>query len=270
MATNHARTSSSYYAAIARMPLVEDPAEEKRLIERWQQHKDIQARNAIVQTHLRFVVRMAHKRTKDPEAVRDYIAAGNLGLLKATDKFDSARQPYIRFLTYAGWWIYEEMNNHDYSTATLVHVPTHQQQVQRRNARAYRAAVQTYGPEHATVQAMDPGRSESIVMPLKEAQNTPHPAHTEPAATYSAAHLRAFVREGIARLPPREQTVLNLYYGLKDDARNMVQIAAMMDMCPERVRQIKNNGMRLLQAEWKNHDDLAAHTIRCSDASDAG
>jgi RNA polymerase primary sigma factor len=197
------------------------------------------------------VVKVAHKRTKDPEAVKDYIAAGNIGLLKAADKFDWNRKPYIRFLTYAGWWIYEEMSNQDYTTASLVHVPAHRQKAQRRQAREFRAAMQEHGPENKSVIAMDPGLPEGVVMPIEAAKNTPAVTEAEPTSSYGSDRLRALVREGIDRLPPREQTVLNLYYGIKDDARNLVQIAAMMSMCPERVRQIKINGMQLLHNELK-------------------
>lgn len=251
MVATQMRVSSMYYSEIARTPLVEDAAEEKRLIRRWQQQKDVKARDAIVQTHLRFVVKMAHKRTKDPEAVKDFIASGNLGLLKAADKFDWSRKPYIRFLTYAGWWVYEEMSNQDYTTASLVHVPAHRQKAQRRQAREFRAAIQEHGPENKSVMAMDPGLPEGIVMSIEAARHTPDAADAEPTSCYGAERLRAIVRDGIDRLPPREQTVLNLYYGVKDDARNLVQIAAIMGMCPERVRQIKINGMQLLHNELK-------------------
>jgi RNA polymerase sigma factor (sigma-70 family) len=239
------------------MPLVDDPTEERRLLRRWQQQGDVQARNAIVQTHLRFVVKQAHKRSKDPEAVKDFIAAGNLGLLKATDKFDWARKPYIRFLTYAGWWVYEEMSNQDYTTATLVHVPAHRQKAQRRNAREFRAAMQEHGPENAGVQAMNPGRSESIVVSIEAARHTADVMEAEPTSSYGSDRLRALVREGIGRLPPREQTVLNLFYGVKDDARNLIQIASIMGICPERVRQIKLNGMQLLHTELKQRVGLS-------------
>jgi RNA polymerase primary sigma factor len=238
-----------YYAEIARTPLIDDPEEEKRLLRRWQQKKDVAARDAVVQTHLRFVVKMAHKRTKDPEAVKDYIAAGNVGLLKAADKFEWNRRPYIRFLTYAGWWVIKEMSDQDYTTASLVHVPAHRQKTQRRQAREFRAAIQEHGPEAASVQAMNPGLPEGVVTTLDAARNTPDEPEVVPETSYGSDRLRTIVRESIARLPPREQTVLNLYFGVKDEARNLVQIAAIMEMCPERVRQIKINGMQLLQQE---------------------
>jgi len=249
MGNNQQRVASMYYAEVARTPLVDDPREEKRLLKRWQCQQDVKARDAIVQTHLRFVVKMAHKRSRDPEAVKDFIAAGNLGLLKAADKFDWARKPYIRFLTYAGWWVYEEMSTQDYTT-TLVHVPAHRQKAQRRNAREFRAAVQAHGPDAAQVQDLNPGLPEGVVTSIEAARHTPDSSEADPHSTYGAERLRSLVRNGIDQLPPREQTVLNLYYGVKDDARNLVQIAAIMGMCPERVRQIKINGMQLL------HDDL--------------
>src|SRR3972149_1767438 len=199
MVATQMRVAPMYSAETARTPLVEDAAEEKRLIRRWQQQGDVKARDAIVQTHLRFVVKMAHKRTKDPEAVKDFIAAGNLGLLKAADKFDWARKPYIRFLTYAGWWVYEEMSNQDYTLATLVHVPAHRQKAQRRQAREFRAAVQEHGPENTSVMAMTPGRSESIVVPIVAARYTADVVEAEPTSTYGSDRLRALVRDGIGR-----------------------------------------------------------------------
>lgn len=256
MAISSQRISSLYYTEISRTPLVDDPEEEKRLLRRWQQKKDVGARDAVVQTHLRFVVKLAHKRTKDPEAVKDYIAAGNVGLLKAADKFDWTRKPYIRFLTYAGWWIYEEMSNQDYTTSSLVHVPAHRQKTQRRQAREFRAAIQEHGPEDAGVLSMDQGIPEGIVTTIEAARHTPDTSESEPISTYGSEKLRMLVRDGIAQLPPREQTVLNLYFGVKDDPRNLVQIAAIMGMCPERVRQIKISGMQLLHNELKTRVGL--------------
>jgi len=238
-----------YYAEVARAPLVDDAKEEQRLLRRWQQHGDVKARDAVVTTHLRFVVKQAHKRTKDPEACKDYIAAGNVGLLKAANTFDVSRRPYIRFLTYAGWWVYQEMSDKDYATASLVHVPAHRQKEQRRQAREFRAAVQAHGPEDPDVLAMNPGRRQGVVTPIDDARHVACDTNVAPSANYETERTRALVRDSIARLPPREQTVLNLYFGVKDDARNLVQIAAIMDICPERVRQIKINGMRLLQGE---------------------
>lgn len=258
MGTHPARISATYYAEISRTPSVDDPEEERRLMRAWQQRGDVRARDAIVQTHLRFVVKQAHKRTKDPEAVKDYIAAGNIGLLRAADKFDVKRKPYIRFLTYAGWWVLQEMSDLDYATSSLVHVPAHRQKVQRRNARAFRAAVMAKGPEDSGVQDMNPGLPEGVVVTIDAAKHTADARDIEPGSLYENERLRTLLRGAVASLPVREQTVLNLYFGVKDDARNLVQIAAIMGMCPERVRQIKINGMRLLDDKLRNQLGLSA------------
>ncbi len=252
MGTSAERVSTAYYSEISRMSLVLDPDEEKRLIKAWQTRQDVKARDSIVQSHLRFVVRQAHKRTKDPEAVKDYIAAGNLGLLRAADKFNWKRKPYIRFLTYAGWWVMKEMAEQDYTSSTLVHVPAHRQKEQRRNARAYRAAIQEHGPESEAVQSMNQGLPEGVVVTIEAARNTPDESDYEPTTMYGGERLRALLRTAIARLPPREQTVLNLYYGVKDEPRNLVQISLIMGICPERIRQIKINGMKLLQEDLRD------------------
>lgn len=261
MGTNTSRISATYYAEISRTTSVDDPEEEKKLLRAWQRRKDVKARDAIIQTHLRFVVKQAHKRTKDPEAVKDYIAAGNLGLLRAADKFDVGRKPYIRFLTYAGWWILKEMSDQDYATSSLVHVPAHRQKEQRRNARAFRAAIQEKGPEDQAVRAMNPGLPEGVVVHIDAAKNTPDERDGEPSSVYGNERIRSLLRDAIARLPAREQTVLNLYFGVKDDARNLVQISAIMGMCPERVRQIKINGMRLLHDELREEIGLSPNDL---------
>ena len=64
---------------------------------------------------------MARKRSRDPERLQDLIAAGNIGLLTAVDKYDLTRRPAPRFLTYAGGWIQKEISDEDYATtmATL-------------------------------------------------------------------------------------------------------------------------------------------------------
>ena len=226
--------------------------EERRLIQRWQKHKDTKARDTLVKSHLRFVVTVARKRTKDPEKLQDLIASGNIGLLKAVDRYDLARRPSPRFLTYAGWWIQKEIADEDYATTTVVHVPTHRQKAQRKAAKIYQRTVQAHGTEAKQLAKLDPGSPEGLSVSMEivqelveqEAPDAPHTADTRNA--------NQALRDAIAKLPVREQTVLNLYFGVKDDPRNFSQIATLMDMCPERVRQIKLNGIKLLKGALAN------------------
>lgn len=270
------RVSAAYYAEIGRSDSnpVLDPEEEKRLLRRWQDHDDVAARDRVIATHLRFVVKQARGRTKDPEAVKDYIAAGNLGLLEAANRFNWRRRPYVRFLTFAGWWVLKEMSEFDYSSSTIVHVPPHRQKQQRRNARAYKAAVHAHGPDSAIVRKMDPGRREGVTISmhatgqgtdrLLDAGNDLSIAITEKLPgrkveiDCDAKRIQDALRGAIAGLPHREQTVLNLYFGVKDAPRNLRQIAAMMEMSDELVRQLKIRGIQQLHEALKGRIDPAA------------
>jgi len=250
MSANVSRSTSLYFTAIAKTVPISDPTEEWRLIQRWQRDKDVHARDTLIQSHLRFVVTLARKRSRDSDRLSDLIAAGNLGLLKAADKYDLKRKPAPRFLTYAGWWIQKEIADEDYATSSLVHVPTHRQKAQRKRAKAFQRALQKVGPNNTATVNIDPGVPEGIIVTIDELRDT---SDIE-IDTTNAQCSNTLLRRVINQLPTREQTVLNLYYGTKDDPRNLVQIAAILGMCPERVRQIKINGVRLLRDVLKTQD----------------
>lgn len=262
------RSVSRYYEEIGRTTPVADPDEERRLILRWQKNKDAVARDILLKGHLRFVVTMARRRSKDPDRLQDLIAAGNLGLVKALDRYDLSRRPPVRFLTYAGSWINKEMLDNDYATSSLVHVPTHRQKAQRKKAKEFQRALQEHGPTSRKTKKLDPGLPEGVTVALDDLREVlenrryfgdpasrgtrPHWLTDNDVAQMSDS-LRETVdtdkvlRRAIALLPHREQVVLNLYFGIKDDCRNLVQIAALLEMSPERVRQIKISGVKQLK-----------------------
>ena len=245
-----------YYSEISRTNPVNDPGEERRLILRWQKHKDLMARDTLIKSHLRFVVTLAKKRTRNSEKLQDLIAAGNLGLLKALDRFDLRKK--VRFLTYASCWIQEEMFKEDYATTSLVHVPTHRQKAQRKKARQFQQALAQHGPDASSVQALDPGVPEGATIDIETLRDTyeEDPARTQ--VLYETDDANRRLRHAIGGLPDREQTVLNLYYGIKDEPRNLVQIGSFLGMSPERVRQIKIAGMRLLKETLANKHAVTA------------
>ncbi len=248
--------SSLYYNEISRAPMVDDPEEERRLIRRWQKSGDTKARDAIVQSHLRFVVKQAHKKTRDPEAVKDYIAAGNLGLLRAIEpgRFDPDRKPYIRFLTYAGVWVYKEMMDQDYASNSLVHVPTHRQKEQRRKAHAHTQAALKHGANSEQAKATEFVRHADLVVTIDSVDDAELDNDAELANQFHQQQLRETLEGALSRLPPREALILRLHFGVKDEPRNLVQIAKMMSMTPERVRQIKVQGLQLLRAQLQTTD----------------
>lgn len=261
MTQGFSRSAQTYFQAISKVSPVSDPVEERKLILRWQKNKDKIARDELVSSHLRFVITVARRRSRDPERLQDLIASGNIGLLKAADRYDLSRRPAPRFLTYAGWWIQKEIADEDYATNTVVHVPTHRQKAQRKAAKIYQKAAQALGPDAKALKKMDPGNQEGISVSIDVVQEVVEQEGIEDTSHVDTNQTNKVLHQAINKLPVREQTVLNLYYGIKDEPRNFAQIANILDMCPERVRQIKLNGVKLLKTDLTNHPLLVPADI---------
>lgn len=238
----------AYYAEVGRARAVTDPDEERVMIRLWQRLRDPRARDLVVQSHLRFVVRQAHRKTRDRDALKDYIAAGNLGLLKAIEpgRFDPDRHPYVRFLTYAGAWIHKEMMDQDYASS-LIHVPTHRQKEQRRRARAHRLAETTFGPGSKEAEAVGCVRYDDLVVGLDEVRDHELVADPEADNEYHSRQLSSLLESVLAKLPTREATILRLHYGGKDEPRNLVQIGKIMSLSSESVRQLKVRALGMVR-----------------------
>lgn len=274
------RSIELYYSEIGRTNPIKDINEERRLIFNWQKYKDTSARDALLQSHLRFVVTMARRRTKNPEQLEDIIASGNLGLVKALDRYDLSRRPAVRFLTYAGAWINKEMLDNDYTTSSLVRIPTHRQKAQRKQAKAFRKVLLEFGPDSTEVHNCPDSIPEGRTVDLEDirevienrryfirdgnrtaARNiTDNDLLRMSHSMYEFTHTDQILRDTIQQLPVREQTVLNLYYGIKDEPRNLVQIAALLEISPERIRQIKISGVKLLKELLVSQHAVAAPT----------
>lgn len=237
----------SYYASLGNIRAVTDPEEERVLIRLWQRHRDARARDLVVQSHLRFVVRQARRKTADRIAIQDYIAAGNLGLLRAIEPghFNPERTPYIRFLTYAGTWVYKEMMDQDYASSSTVHIPTHKQKKQRKQAHAQRIAAAQHGPHSEAASAV-----EFVTYPvicLEDVRDEELDAGVETASEYHVKQLSDLLEAALSQLPTREATILRLHFGVRDAPRSLEQIGKIMTMTPERVRQIKVVALRLIR-----------------------
>ncbi len=238
----------TYYAQIGGARSVTDPEEERVLIRLWQRHWDTRARDIVVQGHLRFVVRQAHRKTSDRNALQDYIAAGNLGLLKAIQPgyFNTERVPYVRFLTYAGTWVYKEMMDQDYASSSTVHIPTRKQKEHRKLAYAQRVAATVHGPRSEAATSI-----EYVTYPVIRIEDVCDEdlcASVEITNDYHAKQLSDLLEAALSQLPTREATIIRLHYGVRDEPRSLEQISKIMSMTPERVRQIKVRALRLVRA----------------------
>jgi len=148
----------------------------------------------------------------------------------------------------------------DYATSSVVYVPPHRKKAQRRQARAFQKALLEHGPEAPCVQSMDPGVPEGMAFPLDGCADEPDFDEADPTEDdFETLSTNSLLRRAIVELPMREQTVLNLHFGIKDDPRSLAQIAAILEIHPERVRQLKVSGMERLRAALEHHALSASH-----------
>jgi RNA polymerase primary sigma factor len=245
------KSAQLYYTEIGKIhPLKAD--EERKLILRWKRHKDIKARDKVLTSNLRFVVTIARKYTKDPDRLVDLIASGNLGMLNALERYDVKKK--FRFLTYAAWWVSEAIHREVYAS-TVCHIPTHRQKASRKKAKEYNKAVATYGSDHDKVKKMDQGIPDAIPVSMETLSEQQGEGFLR---SYMNKRGDKILRKAIDTLSPREQTVLYLYFGLKDNAKNLGQIASLILMSPERVRQIKITAIKSLKDKLEKDFNITA------------
>ncbi len=115
------RSLSRYIQATRIYPML-SPEEETKLARRWRRHKDRTAVDKLVTSHLRLVVKTAMGYRGYGQPISDLIAAGNVGLMRAVERFDPERG--FRFSTYARWWIRSSIQEHILHTWSLVKVGT--------------------------------------------------------------------------------------------------------------------------------------------------
>jgi RNA polymerase nonessential primary-like sigma factor len=261
---DEARSSTSAYLnEIGLIPLL-GGADELRLAA-LVRAGDAEARQQMIEANLRLVVAVARNYVGRGVPLLDLIAEGNLGLMRAVDKFDTDRR--LRFSTYAVWWIREAVQHAVMHHGRTVRVPVH---VLRELAQVLRArrqllmqsgraptidelaqAIGKPGPEIAElfcvtehISSLDAPRSESDDRALIDQLVI----EDMPAGNGPADDLPNPVDALIARLPPRQRQVLERRYGLNDrGVQTLAEIAADFGLTRERVRQIQSEALARLR-----------------------
>lgn len=251
-----------------------DREAEAELARRWVEQRDPRAAQALVEHNLRFVVKVAmgYRRYRLPMA--DLVQEGNLGLLKAVEKFDPSRGN--RLISYAVWWIKAYIQTFVLRSWSMVRIGTTQRQ--RRlfyrlpralaeaapvgegsGARARRIATELdVAPEEVRSMTMRlSGPDVSLASPLggEEGATTledrlasPVPDPESLAAEQQDDQLRRrLLREGMASLPRRERRILELRY-LGEDGVTLREVGELMGLSRERVRQLESQALRKLRA----------------------
>jgi RNA polymerase nonessential primary-like sigma factor len=261
---DEARSSTSVYLnEIGLIPLLS--GEDELRLATLVRAGDDEARQQMIEANLRLVVAVARNYVGRGVPLLDLIAEGNLGLMRAVDKFDPDRR--LRFSTYAVWWIREAVQHAVMHHGRTVRVPVH---VLRELAQVLRArrqllmqsgraptidelaqAIGKPGPEIAElfcvtehISSLDAPRSESDDRALIDQLVIEDTV----AAHGPADDLPSPVDALIARLPPRQRQVLERRYGLNDHGvQTLAEIAADFGLTRERVRQIQSEALARLR-----------------------
>jgi RNA polymerase primary sigma factor len=254
-----------YLKEIGRVPLL-TPEEEIELAKRMEQG-DEEAKRRLAEANLRLVVSIAKRYVGRGMLFLDLIQEGNLGLIKAVEKFDY-RKGY-KFSTYATWWIRQAITRAIADQARTIRIPVHMVETINKLIRVQRQLLQELGrdptPEEIAKEMDVPvERVREIMKIAQEPVSLETPIGEEedshlgdfiededaqaPAEAASFMLLREQLEEVLDSLTPREKRVLRLRFGLDDGrARTLEEVGQEFGVTRERIRQIEAKALRKLR-----------------------
>ncbi|MBI1270896.1 MAG: RNA polymerase sigma factor RpoD [Cyanobacteriota/Melainabacteria group bacterium] len=254
-----------YLREIGRIQLLK-PDEEIELARKILQG-DMMAKRKLVQANLRLVVSIAKKYIGRGLSFLDLIQEGNLGLIRASEKFDHERG--YKFSTYATWWIRQAITRALADKSRTIRVPVHMVETINKLKKVTRQLAQELNrkpTEHELANAMDVSivKLHEIIKAAKEPISLETPIGKEedsrlgdfiedaetdrPDTTVTHELLRQDLAKMLNELTPRERDVLRLRFGLDDGRqRTLEEVGQLFNVTRERVRQIEFKALRKLR-----------------------
>lgn len=254
-----------YLKEIGKVPLLN--AQEEIEIAQRMADGDQNAKRQLAEANLRLVVSVAKRYVGRGMQFLDLIQEGNLGLIKAVEKFDY-RKGY-KFSTYATWWIRQAITRAIADQARTIRIPVHMVETINKLIRVNRQLLQEYGREPRPDEiAREMGISEdkvreiikvaqepvSLETPIGEEEDShlgdfiPDDDAPAPAEVAAFMLLKEQLMEVLDTLTPREEKVLRLRFGLDDGkARTLEEVGREFNVTRERIRQIEAKALRKLR-----------------------
>lgn len=254
-----------YLKEIGKVPLLS--AEEEIELAKRMENGDEEAKKRLCEANLRLVVSIAKRYVGRGMLFLDLIQEGNLGLIKAVDKFDY-RKGY-KFSTYATWWIRQAITRSIADQARTIRIPVHMVETINKLIRVSRQLLQTYGREPSPEEiAKEMGISVDKVREIQKIAQEPVSLETPigeeedshlgdfipdedvpaPAEAAAFSMLKEQLVEVLDTLTERERKVLKLRFGLEDGrSRTLEEVGKEFDVTRERIRQIEAKALRKLR-----------------------
>ena len=250
-----------YLQEIGREPLI-TPDEEVELAQRIRQG-DKRALDRLVRANLRFVVSVAKQYQNQGMDLPDLINEGNLGLIKAAEKFDETRG--FKFISYAVWWIRQSILQALAEQSRIVRLPLNQVGSLNKIQRAINAFEQKHQRKPSPQEIADEldvpvekvkesirvsGRSVSVDTPFGDGEDgtlldvMPDTSNPGTDSALNSESLANELNRAINALPSRERQIVRYFYGIGCQEMSLEEIGERFDLTRERVRQIKEKALR--------------------------
>ena len=254
-----------YLKEIGKVPLLE--ADRELYLAECMAKGDEKAKDELVEANLRLVVSIAKRYVGKGMFFLDLIQEGNLGLMKAVEKFDYTKG--YKFSTYATWWIRQAITRAIADQARTIRIPVHMVETIHKVSRCQRQLLQELGHEATAEEVaerigMSPDKVREIMKiaqdpvsletPIGEEQDShlgdfiPDDDSPAPAEAASYELLKEQLEEVLHTLTSREEHVLKLRFGLEDGrTRTLEEVGKEFNITRERIRQIEAKALRKLR-----------------------